>query len=284
MDKIKHFSFVYNMTEHCNLTCHACDHAAPLFPEMFTDPEMFKSDLLTLHEVYHAQQMRITGGEPLLHPRLLEFFRIAREIGIADWLILVTNGVLLHKAPDELWELIDEIWLSIYPRVRLAKTVEEYAVLARNHEVVFTPVVQNTFMVTILNNRIESAELVGEIFKACKMTGEWSCHTVHGGRYYKCSPAPFMSRRLAKIGLTAGDFSLDSIALHNNPDLYGQLKDYLAEKKPLLSCQYCLGTSGPEERHHLVNPQGIELWCQEDHHPIIEEMQQKLLGKPPLRQ
>src|SRR5262245_61688613 len=104
--KINQFSFVYNMTEHCNLTCHGCDHAAPLLPEKFAALDQFKADITALEPVFHSEQMRITGGEPTLHPNLLEFIEFARFSGIADWMILVTNGVLLHEMPERLWDLV----------------------------------------------------------------------------------------------------------------------------------------------------------------------------------
>jgi hypothetical protein len=273
--KIEHFSFVYNMAEHCNLTCHGCDHASPLFPEKLTDFDEFKADLTALGEVYHSQQMRITGGEPLLHPRLLDFVEFAAQSGITDYLILVTNGVLLHAAPPRLWELIDEVWLSVYPQVKLRLPLEGYAEIAARHGVLFTPVHQDRFMLTLLNDRITNPLLVRAVFRACKMTGEWSCHTVHEGRYYKCSPAPFMGRRLARRGI-ALDSTADSVALHE-PDLSARLRGYLADDRPLRSCSYCLGTSGPEEPHHLLNRQGVEAWWREDHREAIQAVERALL-------
>jgi len=45
---------------------------------------------------------RLNGDEPFLHPELLEVVAAIRGSGIADKITLVTNGVQLHKASEEL--------------------------------------------------------------------------------------------------------------------------------------------------------------------------------------
>src|SRR6478736_2087477 len=97
--KLTRLSVEYNLTEHCNLSCYACDHASPLMREKFASVDEFKRDFEALAQVFHSKQFRIVGGEPLLHPKLTEFLSVARRIGIADSIVLITNGVLLHKAP-----------------------------------------------------------------------------------------------------------------------------------------------------------------------------------------
>lgn len=49
------------------------------------------------------------GGEPLLYPRLIDFLRLNREVGIAELVTLATSGVLMHRQPTEMWKFIDKI-------------------------------------------------------------------------------------------------------------------------------------------------------------------------------
>src|SRR5438094_7310590 len=102
--KLTRFSVEYNLTEHCNLSCYLCDHASPLLSKKFAILEDFVRDFEALSHVFHSTQLRIVGGEPTLHPQLLTFLREARRIGIADNIVLLTNGVQLHRMPAELWE------------------------------------------------------------------------------------------------------------------------------------------------------------------------------------
>ena len=115
--KLRRFSVEYNLTEHCNLSCYLCDHASPLLPKKFAVVEEFVRDLEALSQVFHSTQLRIVGGEPTLHPELLRFLSEARRIGIADNIVLLTNGVQLHRMPVELWGLINDLWISVYPGV-----------------------------------------------------------------------------------------------------------------------------------------------------------------------
>jgi GTP 3',8-cyclase len=242
--KLSRLSFDYNLTEHCNLSCCECDHASPLLPKKFASVEAFSRDLTALASIFHSQQLRILGGEPLLHPRLIDFLTEARRIGIADSIVLVTNGVLLHKAPPELWGLIDELWISAYPGIKRKLDDEECARICKAHNVRLKINDYEVFYKTLVNNCINDPELVKVIFRDCKNAGEWSCHTVHDGRFYKCSIAPFMGARLALRGV-AFDNPVDGVALHDNANLYEEVDRCLNDQTPLAACSYCLGTSGP---------------------------------------
>lgn len=277
--KIERLAFEYNLTEHCNLACHGCDHASPLLPEKFASVEQFKADLGALADVYHAKELRIVGGEPLLHPDLGAFLELARTSGVADRLVLFTNGVLLDKVEARLFGLLDEVRLSVYPQVRLPLKLERYAGLVSAHGARFTPIFQDRFLRVLLNERIEDPEVVRSIYRSCTMTGKWSCHSVHEGRYYKCSPAPFMRPRLARLGITL-DSAADGVALHA-PDLRGRLQRYLEDDRPLASCAFCLGTSGPRERHSLLSAKGVEAWWREDHGRLIEEQRVRVIRDAP---
>src|SRR5262245_35704347 len=82
----------FYVTDRCNLDCSYCteyDNAKP-------HPSL--ADLkLWLHKVRSLGTMRIAlvGGEPLLHPDIVEIVRYCRELGFAT--SLTTNGFLLNR-------------------------------------------------------------------------------------------------------------------------------------------------------------------------------------------
>ena len=268
--KLTRLSVEYNLTEHCNLNCYACDHASPLLPRKFASVEEFSRDFTALARVFHSRQLRILGGEPLLHPKLLKFLTEARRIGIADELVLITNGVLLHEASEELWELIDELWVSAYPGVNRRLNDTQCAEICKAHGVRFHLMRVDSFNRTIINNRIDDPKLVKAIFRNCKLAGEISCHTVHEGRFYKCAIAPFMGSRLALRGITFDNRKVDGVSLHNNPKLYQDLDRCLNGPTPLAACSYCLGSLGPLVAHRQLNRDGRSHWLEEDNRPDIE--------------
>lgn len=276
--KIERLSVEYNLTEHCNLSCYACDHASPLLPEKFASVDEFCRDFEALAKVFHSQQLRIVGGEPLLHPHLLDFLTEARRTGIADAIVLITNAVLLHEAPDELWGAIDQLWVSAYPGVKRRLDENACAEICKQRNVHFQVWQVETFNRTVINNRIEDDALVQAIFRDCKLAGEISCHTVHDGRFYKCSVAPFMGPRLGLRGIAFENRAIDGVALHDNPRLYEDLDRCLNGASPLAACSYCLGTSGPLIPHHQLNKTGCANWLHEDNRPDVERVRVKLLG------
>ncbi len=269
-------SVEYNLTEHCNLSCYGCDHASPLLPEKFAVVEEFSRDVEALARVFHSAQLRFVGGEPTLHPELLQFLREGRRVAVADSIVLYTNGVLLHEMPSELWDLIDELHISAYPGVRRRLDDAECARRCEAHGVKLDIEHFPEFTKTLINKRIKSKKLVEAIFLDCKTALE--CNTVYEGRFYKCSIAPFMGTRLALQGIDFDNLASDGVALHDNPTLYADLDRYLNSRTPLDACSYCLGSSGPLVTHHQLSRRGCATWRTEDSQADIDAVKEHLLG------
>ncbi|TCT16729.1 cyclic pyranopterin monophosphate synthase subunit MoaA [Natranaerovirga pectinivora] len=95
-----------SITNRCNLKCRYCVPEGEIFQEK-------ESNLLTLDEMYciikaftkvGINKVRITGGEPLIRPGIIEFVeKISKLEGIKD-LAMTTNGILLKKYAKDLKE------------------------------------------------------------------------------------------------------------------------------------------------------------------------------------
>lgn len=269
----------FNVVEHCNLRCHACDHGAPLTPPRFASPARFADDVSRLSRVMHVGELRLLGGEPLLHPKLFEFADMARHAGLADKIVLVTNGVLLHRMPVEVWSRIDRLWLSQYPGAASPTTRERAAELCREHGVEFHLDVKDEMFLTLLNQPIESPELVETIFLQCKSAHEWCCHTLHEGRYTKCPTAALLPERLRRMGVRFEAEPRDSVLL-DQPDLAARLETYLAEERPLAACAWCLGSSGPPLPSRQLDQAGLAAWAREDHRDVVRLVAAMLARDP----
>lgn len=258
-------SFEYNVTEHCNLRCSACDHASPFLQERFASVDEFERDLRQLATVLRADEFKLVGGEPLLHPRLVEFARIAKSSGIARVVTLVTNGVLLHRMDAEVWSTIDRLWVSIYPGVRIRADLAEVTWIAGQHGVQIWEKRNQHFRVTLLNDPHHDSGRVREVFAKCGLAHEYSCHSLHEGRYYRCSPSPFIEPRLAARGIAFENRCKDGVPIHDNPNVRIQLEDYLRSDEPLAGCTYCLGTVGVMRPHRQLDRSGLRDELAEDH-------------------
>ena len=166
--KIANARLELNVVEHCNLSCRSCSHLSPLMPRRIVSPDQILDDLDLLSRVYHARWVRLVGGEPLLHPQLLDVIAAARQSRIADRVSLVTNGVLLTKMDDELWRAVDAIEVSLYPGKGLDAAARSHCKeLARRHDVDLRLVEIREFRESFSNRGTDDDALVRRIYSRC---------------------------------------------------------------------------------------------------------------------
>jgi hypothetical protein len=269
--KVKLFGVEYNLTEHCNLSCYQCDHASPLMPSKFASLSDFERDIQAFSEVAHVEEFRLVGGEPLLHPQLLDFMRIARETGVGDKIKIYTNGQLLHTMPDDFWTLTDVLWVSTYPGVRRRMPDEAIREKCAEHATLLDlrPTITE-FNRSVINSPVEDEGLVRNIFNQCKMANEYSCFSIYQGMFFRCSVAPFMQARLRMARIEFPGPEVDGIKIHGNARLGEEIEARVRSKEPLKACTYCLGSSGPMIPHRQINRQGCKAWLEEDNRADIE--------------
>lgn len=263
-------SLEINLTAHCNLKCYGCGRGSPALAEEFLSVEELRADLRALAKVLRVHEFKLAGGEPLLHPRLLEIIDTVRASGIANKITLITNGVRLHEADDALWQKIDEIWVSAYPGVRRRLSQQDILELGRKHGVVIEYNFMQSFTRRLLNTRNADPALVDDIFSTCYQRG--GCHSIYRGRYYQCASGAFIPKWLDRIGADGGDFSADGIAIHGG-GLRARVDRYLAREDALNACNWCLGSIGSEFDNRQVNNRGVEEWTAETHddlEPLID--------------
>lgn len=92
-------------TKHCNLNCKGCSSCSPISEEWYLDPEVLKKDLNRLKSLkIFVHNINILGGEPLLHPHIVDLFSVVKEIFSDCNLGLLTNGLILRKMKTEFWD------------------------------------------------------------------------------------------------------------------------------------------------------------------------------------
>jgi MoaA/NifB/PqqE/SkfB family radical SAM enzyme len=86
MQKLKLLKFGILLTDHCNLNCAGCGNYSPLAPEKFYDIDTFRNECKRIFDLTGGKiaSLGFSGGEPLLHPRITDFFDIARSFFAYD--------------------------------------------------------------------------------------------------------------------------------------------------------------------------------------------------------
>ena len=123
--------------DHCNLRCAGCLHFAPLAEKSFLDLDEYSCELKQLAAIEgidgYFDSIVLMGGEPLLHPDIVEVVRTTRAHLPNEHIDLCTNGLLLKRMGDDFWNAITEcdvsIGISPYP---IKLDYEELAGYARS--------------------------------------------------------------------------------------------------------------------------------------------------------
>jgi uncharacterized Fe-S cluster-containing radical SAM superfamily protein len=103
-----------HLVEHCNLNCAYCDHFSCLASPKFADLATFERDLRRLRELSSGmERLRLLGGEPLLHPRITDFFAVARDLFPNVVIDIITNGLLLPRMPPAFFESMKQHRIAV---------------------------------------------------------------------------------------------------------------------------------------------------------------------------
>lgn len=221
-----------NVTTACQNRCVGCNHFIALQKPMVADPAIIAMDLAALSKVAHVDRYALLGGEPLLHPDIVEIMRIAHASGMCDRVEVITNGIALHKMGEDFWKELDYLTLSLYPN-----TPEESVELAQQKAT------EHNFALEIKNITCQpftypltSGGDVAERYKSC-----WYrtyCFTVDDGYFYRCCMAPFIPEVI--LGLPK---ETDGIALEGLTEK--ALQEYINSPVIPESCYVCAGHGSP---------------------------------------
>jgi len=246
--RIKTRSLEVHIVDHCNLSCAECCSLSPFLPKRFVSPDEMEHDLRLAEKVVAPTYLKLVGGEPLLHPQLLECLRVAKRLELAEVLSVTTNGLFIKEMADEYWDLIDAMTLSIYPAPKLNDAVmKEIEKKAQQFNVFLNIKHQPEFVKMTHWNPAADPESKQAIFSDCWLRER--CHIVDKGRFYMCTRPPHFHT------LFRGEkpFQDDGIVLHAGETLVDEMYQYLRRDKPLNACLYCYGGNAITEPHRIMN-------------------------------
>lgn len=234
-----------HVVDHCNLTCAECCSLSPHLPAWQVEPAALARDLAHATRILAPRVFKLVGGEPLLHPQLVELVEIVRTSRIAPRISITTNGLLLERMPDALWEAIDALTISLYPRPALS-TESRAAIETRaaHFDVALNWKQQDEFVVMTRTSRTDDAAATAAIHDGCWIRER--CHMLRAGRFYTCTRPPhFQAYYRGEL-----DFSGDGIALDDATAESAHA--YLTGTQPLEACAHCFGGSNTMQPHRLL--------------------------------
>ena len=234
----KLFPVEVHVTDHCNLNCKGCNHFSCISPEEYLEPEQFEKDFKRLAEIskkYYA--IKILGGEPLLHPRITEFFDIARKYFPSTIIQITTNGILLTKQPEGFWQNCrkNKITVSVsqYP-IKLDKKAIKKTAKEHNVKVIFNGSTIEERMCKLPLD-LSGGQNMKKSFQKCPIS--WGCCvTLRDSRIYTCCFAAHIKifNEYFNQNLIVSDRDYIDIFKVNSRE---EIIDFL--EKPFPFCRYC---------------------------------------------
>lgn len=237
-----------NIVHHCVNRCCACNHGSPFADPYFMSELRLKKDLAALVPVLHTDFFCLQGGEPLLHPGIIDMIDIACDSGIAEKCGILTNGRLFPRMPEEFWKRCGErqieLRCSVYPNLP-----EDVLRLAEN--------LATRFGVNYRPGRIGAFSLMfgdypnGESFRQCPWK---TCHTVHEGFFYICPISTFWPKQFMHLPEIVDGYCLETMTEEG-------LREFIERKTPLQSCRRCTGSQALQISWHECDTE--EQWLKE---------------------
>ena len=245
--RIQTRSLEAHIVDHCNLTCAQCCSLSPLLPEWMAATDEVASDLAVAAKVLSPRIFKLVGGEPLLHPDIVDILRCVRDAQIAPVISVTTNGLLLGTMSDAFWQATDALTISRYPKPGLkSDLVQHIEAQAARFAVKLNWKVQDQFTRMTREPTPDNAAATQAIYHDCWIRER--CHLIRGGMFYTCTrPAHFHTLYEGRR-----DFQSDGLALHDGREMRDELLGYLQRETPLQACFHCQGGNAPLVPHRML--------------------------------
>ena len=248
-------AFEIHIAEHCNLRCANCCNMSPFVAKLSLTVAEVEAICERMRSVLHADVIKIMGGEPLLHPQIVEIIGVLRRSGVADRVRLFTNGLRLKSMPEAFWGALDELTISNYTSAPVRPAVLELA-RQKSRELGFVLNIKEVGEFSqVLSPRFVPRPAAETTFERCWLRHR--CLIVRGNRFYMCTRAAYAPDFLARVkhepvpegtDVVRGE---DGVEL-DSEDLASALENYLNRSEPLGACHYCRGGDGPTLPHHQL--------------------------------
>lgn len=242
-----------HLVEHCNLKCRGCSHFSGLAQPYFKSHDDFNKEFQALSNLtnHNIQTIRLMGGEPLLHPHLIDFCKTARALFPRSEIVLVSNGILLHQLSDEMIQELN--WYQI------ALCVSNYGINIDREKM-------NQFKIHYFHDKNDmyniSLDLEGAQNPIASFNG---CDLVQGGWYFFKNYRLYQCCIMANIDYFINHFdvginySLDDISIDIRNHSLEEVEKFL--RTPHDACRYCDTARRHNSYQHFATSKGdIKEW------------------------
>lgn len=240
------------LARHCNLRCRGCTRFANIAKPQFYDYDQYVLDIHKIKDLgIIPEHVTISGGEPLLHPRAIDFLELARELFPTIEIGISSNGILFTKQSDEWYKKISDLNVSFtytkYPTT--AVDYDKIHELGKKYNIPIVNINELSFFTKDTNPLGTRDELdthylrkpkendaipLPEVKKLCICGGD--CPAIFNGKLFQCGIACNVNALNEKYHTdfkVTEDCYLEVSKITSKEELYKFLL------KPTSFCRYC---------------------------------------------
>ena len=246
MDLIHRNYIEHLVTDHCNLKCDGCSMHSPYLDEEFSEFELFKKDLAEVKKYIYVNEFRFVGGEPTLHPNIIDFFKEAKDSGIAKKIAVCTNGTSIFTLTPDFFSLVDVIYISMYPEtgINYSKITEYLNSIVDQYNFKYVYEDKGSTFIKMHSDIELSQGFAQHNFMKCQIAWDWGCISFKNGRFFRCGVSQ-IKNKFFKQTVQVEPYNFledDSIVIHDQNFNKQTLFDFIQSKKSLKACKFCYGT------------------------------------------
>lgn len=232
-------------TTHCNLKCRGCSRFSNISKPHFYDLKTFEEDMKHLKSIgCKLSYLTMTGGEPLLHPELIDFIRIGYSYFPNSRLCILTNGMLFNKQKQEFYDILRELFVTV--------TYSKYRTDMINYDALLAICRENNINHYNINTSSKfyiKDDMYKSVFTICPLTIKsngrsivykkgicnMDCTCIFNGKIFQCGTAcnSFILNEKYNIDVTSDTDYMNISETRNRFDIY----DFLLQ--PTKMCDHC---------------------------------------------
>lgn len=228
------------ITEKCSLKCRDCSNLM----QYYKHPVNFDLEILKegfdkfLDKVDRIGELRIIGGEPLMHPefyKIVQWYKNCNKIGkIGVW----SNGTIFPS--EEVREVLNvkKLWIRFSDYGQLSYHLSDWIEYCKEENICYEVIKMNKWHdLGELEKRNCSEETLKNIYQCCQCR---NLPTFLNGRLYNC---PYAANADNLRAMQQKDAVLDFIDFSNENIDYttADIKSFLEDREYLMACDYCSG-------------------------------------------
>lgn len=250
------------LAAHCNLKCRYCARFSCITDKEFYEFDQIVKDLRALKKnKLNITCLSLSGGEPLLHPRIVDICRIIRLLFPKLAIVIFTNGKDICRMTEQFWKTLSMCGVNIiftkYDRSDI--DYNEVIELCKKHGIKqfnVCEVAKETLesgRSEMAANRLNPKGLI-ENHQHNKMGCLEDCPTIFKGNIYQCGKVAFIHILNKKFNKQFEVVDADKLPVEQ-----ATTDNYITfMKKGTPFCRYC--NCSPSEWHPWENSN----FCEDD--------------------